>query len=211
MFKALIIGAPLAGKGTISKRIVNTFKLKHISSGDLLRTNIEEKTEIGQKVQKYMDAGKLVPDQVITELVLNEIKKYNQPWLLDGFPRTLAQAEKLSTQHKLKAVINLIVPFEIIIDRVKHRWVHAPSGRVYNLEFNAPKVPGKDDVTGEALVQRADDKPEIVQKRLDLYEELTKPVLEYYKKHNLLVEFKGNTSDEIWPHVKGFLEKHIKV
>lgn len=210
MFKALIIGAPLAGKGTISKRIVNTFKLQHISSGDLLRANIKQKTALGQKVQQYIDSGNLVPDDVMTTLILSELTKCNHPWLLDGFPRTVAQAEQLVKEHQLQAVLNLVVPFEIIIDRVKGRWIHAASGRVYNVGFSDPKVPGKDDITGEPLVQREDDKPDIVQKRLDLYERLTKPVLEFYKQHNLLSEFKGNTSDEIWPNVKLFLEQKIK-
>lgn len=210
MFKALIIGAPAAGKGTISKRIVKTFNLIHISSGDLLRKNIEQKTELGKQVSKYTDSGNLVPDEIMTALILHELDDCHQSWLLDGYPRTVAQAEQLYNRHKLSVAMNLIVPFEVIINRVKGRWVHPGSGRVYNVGFNEPKVPGRDDVTGEPLVQRADDKPEVVQQRLDLYEKLTRPVIDYYKSKQLLTDFQGDTSDEIWPKVRQFLEKNVK-
>lgn len=210
MFKALIIGAPAAGKGTISKRIVKTFNLQHISSGDILRKNIEQKTELGRQVSKYTDSGNLVPDEVMTALILQELDNCNKHWLLDGYPRTVSQAEHLFNRHKLNVAMNLIVPFDVIIERVKGRWVHPGSGRVYNVGFNEPKVPGRDDVTGEPLVQRADDKPEVVQQRLDLYEKLTRPVIDYYKQKGLLNDFRGNTSDEIWPQVKSFLETEMK-
>ncbi|XP_063700053.1 GTP:AMP phosphotransferase AK3, mitochondrial [Culicoides brevitarsis] len=211
MFRALIIGAPAAGKGTISSRIVKTFNLVHISSGDILRKNVTAKTELGKQVQKFIDSGNLVPDEVMTKCIFNELDNCaDKNWLLDGFPRTVVQAEQLHAKQKLDAVINLIVPFDIIIERVKGRWVHPGSGRVYNTDFNPPKVPGKDDVTGENLVQRADDQPEMVQQRLDLYEKLTKPVLGFYCDKHLLTNFRGNTSDEIWPQVKQFLESKIK-
>lgn len=210
MFKALIIGAPAAGKGTISKRIVKNFNLQHISSGDLLRKNIEQKTELGRQVSKYTDSGHLVPDEVMTALILQELDNCNQPWLLDGYPRTVAQAEHLYNRHKLNVAMNLVVPFEVIIERVKGRWIHPGSGRVYNVGYNDPKEPGKDDLTGEPLVQRADDKPEVVQQRLELYEKLTGPVIDYYKQKGLLSDFKGNTSAEVWPQVKSFLEKELK-
>lgn len=209
MFRALIIGAPAAGKGTISERIVKTFGLFHISSGDILRKNVGLQTELGNKVKSYMDSGELVPDQIITECILSELDTSNKPWLLDGFPRTVSQAHILWKKHKLDAVINLIVPFEVIIERVKGRWIHPGSGRVYNIDFNPPKVPFKDDVTGEPLVQRSDDKPEAVQQRLDLYQKLTTPVIDFYKDKQIITDFKGNTSNEIWPHVKEFLEDKI--
>lgn len=210
MFRALIIGAPAAGKGTISSRIVKTFGLTHISSGDILRKNVKAKTELGQKVQTFIDSGKLVPDEIMTKCIFDELNRCTGKWLLDGYPRTVVQAEELHEKYKLDAVINLIVPFEIIIERVKGRWVHLASGRVYNTDFNPPKVPGKDDVTGEDLVQRPDDSPELVQQRLDLYQLLTKPVIGFYNEKQLLTNFRGNTSDEIWPQVKQFLETRLK-
>lgn len=210
MFRALIIGAPAAGKGTISSRIVKTFNLVHISSGDILRKNVSANTELGVKVKKFIDQGKLVPDEIMTKCIFKELDGCKDKWLLDGFPRTVVQAEELYEKYKLDAVMNLIVPFDIIIERVKGRWVHLGSGRVYNTDFNPPKVPGKDDVTGEDLVQRPDDSPELVQQRLDLYEMLTKPVIAFYNEKQLLTNFRGNTSDEIWPQVKRFLEIKLK-
>lgn len=210
MFRALIIGAPAAGKGTISSRIVKTFNLVHISSGDILRKNVSANTELGVKVKRFIDQGKLVPDEIMTKCIFNELDGCKDKWLLDGFPRTVVQAEELYEKYKLDAVMNLIVPFDIIIERVKGRWVHLGSGRVYNTDFNPPKVPGKDDVTGEDLVQRPDDSPELVQQRLDLYEMLTKPVIAFYNEKQLLTNFRGNTSDEIWPQVKRFLEIKLK-
>uniref|UniRef100_A0A336M724 GTP:AMP phosphotransferase, mitochondrial n=1 Tax=Culicoides sonorensis TaxID=179676 RepID=A0A336M724_CULSO len=212
MFRALIIGAPAAGKGTISSRIVKTFDFVHISSGDILRKNVKAKTNLGIQVQKFMDEGNLVPDDIMSKCIFDELDKCKEnKWLLDGFPRTVVQAEELHEKYKLDTVLNLIVPFDIIIERVKGRWVHLGSGRVYNTDFNPPKVPGIDDITGEKLVQRPDDSPELVQQRLDLYELLTKPVINYYNEKHLLESFKGNTSDEIWPQVKEFLERKLKI
>lgn len=139
--------------------------------------------------------------------MLKETSKIQGSWLLDGFPRTYAQAQTLWELQKIDCVINLIVPYDIIIDRVKKRWVHMASGRVYNLDFNPPKVPFKDDVTGEPLVQRTDDDPELLKKRLQIYDEMTKPVINFYKVHNIIHDFQGSSSDEIWPKIKGFLKK----
>lgn len=181
--KAIIIGAPGSGKGTISSRIVKDFGMKHLSSGDMLRGQILQKTEAGLNAKKYTDKGDLVPDEIMVKLILNEIHSLgNVSWLLDGFPRTVAQAIDLHKSEPVNMVISLNVPFEVIIDRIKGRWTHLPSGRVYNTEFNPPKTPGIDDVTGEPLVQRDDDKPETVRQRLETYNRQTKPVLEYYKK-----------------------------
>lgn len=214
VFRAVIMGAPASGKGTISERIIKKFNLHHLSCGDILRQNIQLKTALGEEAQKYISVGKLVPDELVIKCILDKIKELpeesSSSWLLDGFPRTIEQANKLAAAEKLDAVINLVVPHDVIIDRVKGRWMHLPSGRVYNVDFNKPKVPFKDDVTGEPLVQREDDKPETVKKRLDIYEQFSKPLIEYYAKKNLLIEFEGRTSNEIWPKVQTFLEKKIK-
>lgn len=210
LFKSVILGAPASGKGTISSRIVKSFNLEHISSGDKLRLDIKNNTAIGQEAVKYIKAGQLVPDNVIIKFITKEIELVgNKPWLLDGFPRTLTQAQSLYSVQKLDLVLNLVVPFEVIIERVKGRWIHLPSGRVYNTDFNAPKVIGKDDLTGEDLVQREDDKPEVVERRLKQYEEMTKPVIEFYRKVGVLKEFQGRTSDEIWPKVLDCLVTYI--
>ncbi|KAI5631210.1 adenylate kinase domain-containing protein [Phthorimaea operculella] len=207
LLKALILGAPGSGKGTISSRIVKKYQVEHISSGDKLRDHIAKQTDLGKEVKKYMTEGKLVPDEVMIKFMLTEMKNVgNKPWLLDGFPRTVAQANALWKVQPVDVVLNLVVPFDVIIDRVKNRWVHLPSGRVYNIGFNTPKVAGKDDVTGEELVQRPDDKPEAVLQRLEIYDSITRPVIEFYKQKNILKEFEGRTSDEIWPKVTAYLD-----
>ncbi|XP_053825115.1 GTP:AMP phosphotransferase AK3, mitochondrial isoform X3 [Vidua chalybeata] len=138
--------------------------------------------EVGILAKSYIDQGQLIPDHIMTQLMLNEIKGLDQyNWLLDGFPRTVAQAEALDKECHIDTVINLDVPFETIKCRLTARWIHPASGRVYNLEFSPPKVQGIDDITGEQLVQRDDDKPETVSKRLQAYDAQTKPVLEYYR------------------------------
>lgn len=160
----------------------------------------------GIAAKQFIDSGQLVPDDVMVKLILNELKNMKQDsWLLDGFPRTVNQAQALYRKEPVETVINLNVPFEVIIDRIKGRWTHAPSGRIYHTEFNPPEVPGKDDVTGEALIQREDDKEETVRKRLITYQEMTEPVLHFYQKQGILQEFTGKYSNEIWPHVHQFL------
>ncbi|XP_075145416.1 adenylate kinase 3 [Haematobia irritans] len=210
LFRAVILGAPASGKGTISKRIVDKFGFDHISPGDILRLNVKNNTALGKQAKVYIDKGKLVPDDLIIKCVMSRLQESaDKSWMLDGFPRTRVQAERLAVVD-LDAVINLEVPHEVIIDRVKGRWIHLASGRVYNIGFNEPKVPGKDDITGEDLVQRDDDKPEIVAERLKIYEEMMKPVLDYYYENNLVTNFKGKTTAEIWPKVEKFLVERTK-
>lgn len=211
ILKSLILGAPASGKGTISSRIVKKYHVEHVSSGDKLRDHIEKQTALGREVKSFLSEGKLVPDDVMIKFMIAELKKVeNRPWLLDGFPRTVAQANALWKVQPVDVVLNLVVPFEVIIDRVKNRWVHLPSGRVYNIGFNTPQTEGKDDVTGEDLMQRPDDKPEAVQKRLEIYEQVTRPVINFYKEKGILKEFEGRTSDEIWPKVTTYLDTVFK-
>jgi len=204
---ALIIGAPGSGKGTISNWIVRDFGLTHVSSGDLLRANLRDGTPLGLEAKQHMDKGDLVPDNVMVGLVAGELKKLEkEPWLLDGFPRTQPQAEALQKETPVNVVVNLDVPFETIIDRIKDRWIHPGSGRVYNLIFNPPKVAGLDDETGEPLVQRDDDKPESVRNRLEVFKASTAPVLDFYRSQGILADFQGTESKKIWPHVEKYLK-----
>ncbi|XP_061071950.1 GTP:AMP phosphotransferase AK3, mitochondrial isoform X1 [Conger conger] len=234
LFRAVIMGPPGSGKGTVSGRIRKSFELKHISSGDILRTNINAKTEIGLLVKSCIDQGHLIPDDIITRLILFELRKAEQSsWLLDGkstdslqwqlngitvillflfnwgFPRTVRQAEALDEAYSVDTVINLNVPFQTIKERLTSRWLHLPSGRVYNTDFNPPKIPGLDDVTGEPLAQRDDDTPETVTKRLHAYETQTEPVLEYYRSKGVLETFSGTETNKIWPHVHTFLSGKV--
>ncbi|XP_076440179.1 GTP:AMP phosphotransferase AK3, mitochondrial-like [Babylonia areolata] len=204
--RAIIMGPPGSGKGTIANRLAKDFGMVHLSSGDLLRTQIYDMTEHGLQAKAYMDDGKLVPDDIMTKMVLDELKKYeSQCWLLDGFPRTVAQARELDHAEQLDVVMNLRVPFDVILNRIKGRWTHAKSGRIYHDDFNPPKEPGIDDVTGEPLIQRDDDKEETVRKRLEHYRRLTHPVLQYYRNKGVVEEFSGSFSNEIWPDVHKFL------
>eukprot|EP00092_Neocalanus_flemingeri_P027964 GFUD01030360.1.p1 GENE.GFUD01030360.1~~GFUD01030360.1.p1 ORF type:complete len:241 (+),score=49.79 GFUD01030360.1:59-781(+) len=207
---ALIIGAPGSGKGTISNWIVRDFGLIHVSSGDLLRAHLRDGTPLGLEAKSFIAAGNLVPDSVMVGLVASELKKLgSKPWLLDGFPRTQPQAEALQAETPVNVVVNLCVPFETIIDRIKDRWIHPASGRVYNLAFQPPKVAGKDDETGEDLVQREDDKPESVRNRLEVFQASTEPVLEFYRKQGILQDFHGTESKKIWPHVETYLKSLV--
>lgn len=211
MFRAIILGAPASGKGTISGRIIKHFDIFHLSTGDMLRKEMKKSTKLGKEAKAYVEHGKLVPDSLIFELLCSELGKLSEKnWLLDGFPRTKVQAETLHEMVKINLAINLVVPFDVIVDRAKGRWIHVPSGRVYNDNFNAPKVHGKDDVTGEPLEQREDDKPQAVRKRLEIYDELIHPVLDFYRDKNVLHDYPGNSSDEIWPKIRETLSRHIK-
>ncbi|OQR71037.1 GTP:AMP phosphotransferase [Tropilaelaps mercedesae] len=207
VFRALIIGAPGSGKGTISEWIVRDFNLKHLAAGDLLRKNIKDKTPLGREASLYVEKGQLVPDALVTKLILQELSTTfnNQSYLLDGFPRTIPQAEALHKKENLNACINLAVPEKEIMDRIQGRWYHPGSGRTYHMQFQPPKVAGKDDVTGEPLEQRQDDKPETVRARLETYRNQTAPVINFYKGKNLLREFAGTKSKEIYPKVYQFL------
>ncbi|RWS14506.1 GTP:AMP phosphotransferase AK3-like protein [Dinothrombium tinctorium] len=211
LIRLVILGAPGSGKGTISTKIVRDFKLDYICCGDILRNQIEAKSEYGLIAKKYISDGNLVPNEVVTKLTLDEIKAkhFNKSWLLDGFPRTVKQAESLSKFATINQVINLDVPHEVILNRIRGRLIHVPSGRVYNLDYNPPKTPGIDDITGEKLVIRDDDKIETVKKRLEKDRQQTSPVLDYYRKFNLLIEFQGTRSDEIYPRIKKYLEDKV--
>ncbi|XP_029024885.1 GTP:AMP phosphotransferase AK3, mitochondrial [Betta splendens] len=210
VFRAVIMGPPGSGKGTISGRITKTFGLKHISSGDILRANIDAKTELGLLMKACIDQGQLVPDDVMSRLILSDLRAVGQSsWLLDGFPRTIVQAEALDDAYSVDTAVNLNVPFEIIKQRLTSRWTHLPSGRVYNIDFNPPKVSGLDDVTGEPLVQRDDDTPETVTRRLNAYKTQTEPVLEYYRSKGILETFTGTETNRIWPHIEDFLHRRL--
>ncbi|ESP01206.1 hypothetical protein LOTGIDRAFT_230595 [Lottia gigantea] len=206
VLKTIIIGPPGAGKGTISTRIVKDFGMKHLSSGDILRKHIMEGTATGLAAKHHIDKGELVPDRVMVDIFITELRHlHNHSWLLDGFPRTVKQAEALHRVEPVDLVINLKVPFEVIMERISNRWTHISSGRIYHSEFNPPKVTGKDDVTGEDLIQRDDDKPETVRQRLQTFQNMTEKVLDFYRERDLLTEFQGSESNEIWPRVHKFL------
>jgi adenylate kinase len=181
--RLILLGAPGAGKGTQAAFICKQFSIPQISTGDMLRAAVKAGTPLGVAAKKVMDAGQLVSDEIIIGLVKERIKEGDcaNGFLFDGFPRTIAQADAMKDAGvKLDYVLEIDVPFEAIIERMSGRRSHPASGRTYHVKFNPPKVEGKDDVTGEPLVQREDDKAETVQKRLDVYSAQTRPLVEYY-------------------------------
>jgi len=181
--KLILLGGPGAGKGTQAAFITEKFGIPQISTGDMLRTAVKAGTTMGLAAKKVMDAGGLVPDDIILGLVAERLKQPDcaNGFLFDGFPRTLPQAEALRAQGiELDYVLEIDVSDEEIIRRMGGRRVHPGSGRTYHLVFNPPKIEGKDDATGEALIQRDDDKEETVRKRLSVYHSQTQPLIEYY-------------------------------
>jgi adenylate kinase len=182
--RLILLGGPGAGKGTQANFINDRYQIPQISTGDMLRAALKEGTQLGLKAKEYMDAGKLVPDEVIIGLVKERIKEPDckKGFLFDGFPRTIPQADAMKeAKVPIDAVVEIDVPDEEIIKRMSGRRVHLASGRTYHLIFNPPKEPGKDDKTGEPLIQRDDDKEETVRKRLDVYHAQTEPLVGYYK------------------------------
>ena len=181
--KLILLGAPGAGKGTQAAFICQKYGIPQISTGDMLRAAVKAGTPLGVQAKAVMDAGQLVSDELIINLVKERIAQPDcaQGFLFDGFPRTIAQAEAMKAAGvKLDYVLEIDVPFDSIIERMSGRRSHPASGRTYHIKFNPPKVPGKDDLTGEPLVQRDDDKEETVKKRLDVYSQQTRPLVDYY-------------------------------
>jgi adenylate kinase len=181
--RLILLGAPGAGKGTQAAFICKQFGIPQISTGDMLRAAVKAGTPLGVAAKKVMDAGQLVSDDIIIGLVKERIKESDcaNGFLFDGFPRTIAQAEAMKDAGvKLDYVLEIDVPFEAIIERMSGRRSHPASGRTYHIKFNPPKAEGKDDVTGEPLVQRDDDKEDTVRKRLDVYSAQTRPLVDYY-------------------------------
>ena len=181
--KLILLGAPGAGKGTQAAFICQKYGIPQISTGDMLRAAVKAGTPLGVQAKAVMDAGGLVSDELIINLVKERIAQPDcaNGFLFDGFPRTIPQADAMKAAGvKLDYVLEIDVPFAAIIERMSGRRSHPPSGRTYHVRFNPPKAEGKDDVTGEPLVQRDDDKEETVKKRLQVYSDQTRPLVDYY-------------------------------
>ena len=181
--RLILLGAPGAGKGTQATFICQKYGIPQISTGDMLRAAVKAGTPLGLQAKAVMDAGALVSDDLIINLVKERIAQPDcaSGFLFDGFPRTIPQAEAMKTAGvKIDYVLEIDVPFSDIIERMSGRRSHPASGRTYHVKFNPPKVQGKDDLTGEDLIQREDDKEETVRKRLDVYSQQTRPLVDYY-------------------------------
>ena len=211
----ILLGPPGCGKGTQAQKLIREFGFVQLSTGDMLRAAISKGTEIGMQAKSIIDKGELVSDEIVIGIVRDRIfsTECECGYMLDGFPRTLAQAEKLDQilsdrNQKIDVVIRLCVPDDMAIRRIAGRRFHITSGRSYNIEFNPPKIEGRDDITGEKLVQREDDKEEIVQSRLNTYHELTEPLVRYYQKQGILKAIDGTGSPEnIYAEIKKSLNE----
>lgn len=211
--KIIMLGAPGAGKGTQAKMIAEKCGIPHISTGDIFRANIKNGTELGAKAKEYMDKGLLVPDELICDLVVDRIQQADceKGYILDGFPRTIPQAEALEAalnaiEQKLDYAIDIDVPDENIINRMSGRRACVGCGATYHVVFNPTKVEGKCDVCGESLILRDDDKPETVKKRLDVYHTQTQPLIDFYSARKVLVEVDGTQSmDKVFEDIMKIL------
>lgn len=201
--KIIMLGAPGAGKGTQAKQIADKYKIPHISTGDIFRANIKNNTELGQKAKQYMDQGLLVPDELTCDLVMDRIKQDDckNGFILDGFPRTIPQAETLDAaldkiNEKMDYAINVDVPDENIVNRMGGRRCCLNCGATYHVVTIPTKVEGICDRCGSPVVLRDDDKPETVQKRLTVYHDQTQPLIDYYEKQSILKTVDGTKSME---------------
>ena len=215
----LLFGAPGTGKGTQAELLVSTYRLCLISTGNLLRSAIQQKSALGIKALSYMDKGQLVPDSLVINLIKKKVevlkskdtKATQKGLILDGFPRTLAQAKALDIlfkdlKCKLSAVFYLKVPNKILIERITGRRLAKKSGLVYHIKFRPPKNPGFCDKTGEKLIQRSDDSENVAQKRLQTYEQATYPLIDYYRQKNLLHTLNGEGSvTQVFSRIKKVL------
>ena len=196
--KIIMLGAPGAGKGTQAKKLSEKYGIPHISTGDIFRANIKNNTELGQKAKTYMDKGELVPDELVVDLIMDRFKEADcaNGYVLDGFPRTIPQAEALEAalnaiEQKLDYAIDIEVPDENIINRMSGRRSCKDCGAIFHVQYNPPKKENCCDVCGGELVLRDDDKAETVKKRLDVYHEQTAPLIAHYKEAGSLHEIDG--------------------
>ena len=196
--KIIMLGAPGAGKGTQAKMLADKYSIPHISTGDIFRANIKNGTELGNKAKEYMDKGLLVPDELVVDLVIDRFKEDDckKGYILDGFPRTIPQAEALDKAlsaigESVDYAVNVEVPDENIINRMGGRRACVGCGATYHIEFNPTKEEGKCDRCGEKLILRDDDKPETVKKRLDVYHDQTQPLIDYYTNSGIIKEVDG--------------------
>ena len=211
--KIIMLGAPGAGKGTQAKMIADKYGIPHISTGDIFRANIKNGTELGKKAKEYMDQGLLVPDELTCDLVVDRIAQPDaaKGYVLDGFPRTIPQAEALTAALKARGesvdyAIDVDVPDENIVNRMGGRRACLACGATYHVSFNPPKKEGICDVCGKELVLRDDDKPETVQKRLDVYHAQTQPLIDYYTKAGVLKTVDGTQDiNKVFEDIAGIL------
>jgi adenylate kinase len=207
----ILLGPPGAGKGTQATRLRDDFDLAYIATGDLLRENVADGTELGRQAKSYMDDGALVPDELVIEMIFDKVEdEGDDGFLLDGFPRNVAQADALGEElerrrRKLTAALVVEAPDEVVIERLSGRR-QCSNGHLYHVEYDPPKHEGKCDQCGRPLRQRDDDRPEVIEKRLRIYHEQTEPLKEYYEERGLLRRFDGTRDkNEVHDHIRATL------
>jgi len=212
----ILVGPPGSGKGTQGPIIKEKYSLCHLATGDLLRAAVSAGTEMGKKAKAVMESGGLVSDDIVIGIIKDNIKtpECTKGFILDGFPRTVGQAEALDQMlvsekaGKLNAVIEFKIPDEVLVERICGRWIHLASGRSYHEKFAPPKVPGKDDITGEPLMKRKDDNEATLKSRLGAFHEQTKPVVDYYSKQGLYAPVDANQkADTVKAAIAAILSK----
>lgn len=211
----ILLGPPGAGKGTQAKRIVEKYGIPQISTGDMFREAVAKGTELGKKAKEYMDRGELVPDEIVIGIVRERLSQPDceRGFILDGFPRTINQAEALDEMlddmgRRIDAVINIVVPDEEILKRIVYRRICKECGAVYNLIFNPPKQDGVCDKCGGELYQRDDDREETVKERLRVYKEQTEPLVRYYSQKGIIHDIDGTKDiEDVWKQIESVLEK----
>jgi len=194
LIRLIFLGLPGAGKGTQAEKVRNKFNIPQISTGDILRENVRLGTDLGKKAASYMNEGKLVPDDVIIDMIKNRLSADDckNGFILDGFPRTIKQANELENITSIDKVIFFDVPTEVLVERLSGRRSCKNCNAVYHIKFNPPKQPNVCDKCGSELYQREDDKDETVRKRIDAYNSQTKPLIEYYKNKSILITIDGS-------------------
>lgn len=194
----VFLGPPGVGKGTYAKELSKRYNIPHISTGDIFREEIRKGTELGKKVKSYVERGELVPDEIVIEVVRKRLSQDDckRGFILDGFPRTINQAIALDSIVKVDLVFNFVAPKSVIIERLSGRRICRKCGAIYHIKFNPPKRPGICDKCGGPLYQREDDKPEVIEERLRVYEKQTAPIVDYYRKKGILVEVDASRNME---------------
>ena len=209
--KIVIFGPPGSGKGTYASRLMSRLGIPHVSTGDLVREEIRNKTALGKEVEKYSSSGTLVPDEVITGILKKRLTaELSRGFILEGYPRTVGQAKELEKITKVDVVVNLNVPDSVIVDRLSSRLQCKKCGAIYNSKTMPPKVAGKCDKDGGELFRRTDDQPEVIQERLKVYQQASEPVINFYRSKHLLKDIRNEDPNVDPDKVVDQITKSIK-